>query len=85
MSLLLLPDIFKVVNLFRREALGSRKLRNCLRVDRASDFRQQCLKRLRATRTFDYLIEKWCTLGFVLSLGLFDSTPSGGSFREKVR
>src|SRR5271157_1779037 len=78
MSLLLLPDTINVVNLFRREALGSRKLGNCCWVDRASDFRQHGLKRLCAARTFDHLIEKWRTLRFLLSLCLFDSTPSCG-------
>ncbi len=85
MSLLLLPDTTNVVNLFRREALGSRKLGNGCWVDRASDFRQHGLKRLCAARTFDHLIEKWCTLRFLLRLPLFDSTPSCGSFRQKLR
>ena len=38
MSLLLLSDTINVVDLFRPEALGSRKLGNCCWIDRAREF-----------------------------------------------
>jgi hypothetical protein len=84
MSLLLLPDTINVVNLFRHEALGSRKLGNCCWIDRTSEFRQHGLKRLCSVSAFNHLIEKWCTLRFCLSR-LFDATPKCGSFRQKLR